>query len=231
MVPFNSENWGGVIKFRRLRGKQFDTEWPRKAQWHSEWDEKISSWHNVHCNVQWTHAVRETYLVVNLTDGWMCANVNFFVLSLRWPTAPISHFAAASPLLLLPLSCSLVGYTSTSTEYILFFLITMLLSCCSFNRFEKKSRKGMLLIVDTWVLSQESFVLFRKSFGRCRYGHRLGILWDRLPYSSSTCAPHTWNSSDFTIWGHWLHYQFSKKFLSDLVQWTCRHPPAFSMGA
>ena len=24
---------------------------------------------------------------------------------------------------------------------------------------------------------------------------------------------------------------FGNKFLSDLVQWTCRHPPAFSMGA
>ena len=28
-----------------------------------------------------------------------------------------------------------------------------------------------------------------------------------------------------------LFFSLSKNTISDLVQWTCRHPPAFSMGA
>ena len=28
-----------------------------------------------------------------------------------------------------------------------------------------------------------------------------------------------------------MRFSLSKNTISDLVQWTCRHPPAFSMGA
>ena len=72
-------------------------------------------------------------------------------------------------------------------------------------------------------------ILFRKSFGHCRYGRRLEILSDRLPYSSSTYARRTWIY--FYHSKSLVTRSFSRKFLSDLVQWTCRHPPAFSMGA
>ena len=100
--------------------------------------------------------------------------------------------------------------------------------CSKFCIWQKPNQVLRYLSIEQRVWHSDS-ISFRKSFGHCRYGRRLEILSDRLPYSSSTYARHTWIY--FYHSKSLVTRSFSRKFLSDLVQWTCRHPPAFSMGA